>query len=272
MSEMGITPDKPHRKAARIVGEVLGKYHPHGDLSVYDALVRLAQDFSTRYPLVDGHGNFGSLDGDSAAAMRYTEARMSSLAMEMLNNIKKETVDFIPNFDESLQEPAVLPSRFPNLLVNGSAGIAVGMATNIPPHNLSEVIDALTFLIDHPDAHIYEIMNFIQGPDFPTGAVIAGKEGITQAYLTGRGIIKVQGEVVVETSKKQKDVIVIKEIPYLQNKARLVEKIAQLIKEKKIDGITDMRDESNRLGVRIVMEVRSGVNPHICLLYTSRCV
>lgn len=265
MSEMGITPDKPHRKAARIVGEVLGKYHPHGDLPVYDALVRLAQDFSTRYPLVDGHGNFGSLDGDSAAAMRYTEARMSSLAMEMLNNIKKETVDFIPNFDESLQEPAVLPSRFPNLLVNGSAGIAVGMATNIPPHNLSEVIDALTFLIDHPDAHIYEIMNFIQGPDFPTGAVIAGKEGITQAYLTGRGIIKVQGEVVVETSKKQKDVIVIKEIPYLQNKARLVEKIAQLIKEKKIDGITDMRDESNRLGVRIVMEVRSGVNPHILI-------
>lgn len=270
MNEMGITPDKPYRKAARIVGEVLGKYHPHGDLSVYDALVRMAQDFSTRYPLVDGHGNFGSLDGDSAAAMRYTEARMSSLAMEMLNNIKKETVDFVPNFDESLEEPSVLPSRFPNLLVNGSAGIAVGMATNIPPHNLGEVIDAIVFLVDHPDAHIFEIMHFIKGPDFPTGAVIAGKEGIRQAYLTGRGIIKVQGEVVVETSKKQRDVIVIKEIPYQQNKARLVEKIAELIKEKRIEGIADMRDESNRLGVRIVMELRSGVNPHILINQLNR--
>ncbi len=263
MSEMGLTPDKPHRKAARIVGEVLGKFHPHGDLSVYDALVRLAQDFSTRYPLVDGHGNFGSLDGDPAAAMRYTEARMSPLAVEMLTNIKKNTIDYRPNFDESMQEPIVLPSRFPNLMVNGSTGIAVGMATNIPPHNLGEVIDAIGFLIDHPDSHIYEIMNFIKGPDFPTGATIVGKEGISSAYLTGRGIIKIQGKVEIETKDKKKDVIAITEIPYLQNKARLVEKIAELVKEKKIEGISDLRDESNRLGVRVVVEVRQGFNPEI---------
>lgn len=265
MSEMGLTHDKPHRKSARIVGEVLGKFHPHGDLSVYDALVRLAQDFSTRYPLVDGHGNFGSLDGDPPAAMRYTEARMSSLSMEMLTNIKKNTIDYRPNFDESMQEPVVLPSRFPNLLVNGSSGIAVGMATNIPPHNLGEVIDAIGFLIDHPDAHIYEIMNFIKGPDFPTGATIVGREGINSAYLTGRGIIKVQGSVDIEKKDKKKEVIVINEIPYLQNKAKLVEKIAELIKEKRVEGITDLRDESNRLGVRVVLELRSGTNPHILI-------
>ncbi len=265
MSDMGLTPDKPHRKSARVVGEVLGKYHPHGDLSVYDALVRLAQDYASRYPLVDGHGNFGSVDGDSAAAMRYTEARMASIAAEMLTNIKKETVDFRPNFDESLQEPVVLPSRFPNILVNGSSGIAVGMATNIPPHNLNEVIDAINYFIDKPDAEINELMQFIKGPDFPTGALIVGREGINNAYQNGKGIIKIQGKVEVESSAKKKDVIVIKEIPYMQNKAKLVEKIADLIKEKKIEGISDLRDESNRFGIRVVMEIRSGFNPHLII-------
>ncbi len=265
MSDMGLTPDKPHRKSARIVGEVLGKYHPHGDLSVYDALVRLAQDFSSRYPLVDGHGNFGSLDGDSAAAMRYTEARMAPIAVEMLKNIKKDTVDFRPNFDESLQEPVVLPSRFPNLLVNGSSGIAVGMATNIPPHNLGEVIDAICYFIDYPDAHIYELMHHIKGPDFPTGSNIVGKEGISSAYLQGRGILKIQGKVIVESNAKGRDLIVIQEVPYMQNKAKLVEKIADLIKDKKIEGISDLRDESNRLGVRVVLEIRSGFNPNIII-------
>ncbi len=265
MSDMGLTPDKPHRKSARIVGEVLGKYHPHGDLSVYDALVRLAQDFSSRYPLVDGHGNFGSLDGDSAAAMRYTEARMAPIAVEMLTNIKKDTVDFRPNFDESLQEPVVLPSRFPNLLVNGSSGIAVGMATNIPPHNLGEVIDSICYYIDYPDAHIYELMYHIKGPDFPTGANIVGKEGISSAYLQGRGIIKIQGKVLIESNAKGKDMIVIQEVPYMQNKAKLVEKIAELIRDKKIEGISDLRDESNRFGVRVVLEVRSGFNPNIII-------
>ncbi len=265
MSDMGLTPDKPHRKSARIVGEVLGKYHPHGDLSVYDALVRLAQDFSSRYPLVDGHGNFGSLDGDSAAAMRYTEARMAPIAVEMLKNIKKDTVDFRPNFDESLQEPVVLPSRFPNLLVNGSSGIAVGMATNIPPHNLGEVIDAICYFIDYPDAHIYELMHHIKGPDFPTGSNIVGKEGISSAYLQGRGILKIQGKVIVESNAKGRDLIVIQEVPYMQNKAKLVEKIADLIKDKKIEGISDLRDESNRLGVRGVLEIRSGFNPNIII-------
>lgn len=256
MSEMGSSHDKPHRKSARIVGEVLGKYHPHGDVALYDTLVRMAQVFSTRYPLVDGHGNFGSLDGDSAAAMRYTEARLSSIAGELLTDLQKDTVNFRPNFDESLEEPVVLPSRFPNLLANGSSGIAVGMATNIPPHNLGELIEAIKFIIDRPDASVREIMRHIQGPDFPTGGLIVGHEGIISAYQTGRGIIKVRGLVHVEEKEKNRDQIVITEVPYQQNKARLVEKIADLVKERKIEGITDLRDESDRSGVRVVMEVK----------------
>lgn len=256
MSEMGSTHDKPHRKSARIVGEVLGKYHPHGDVALYDTLVRMAQDFSTRYPLVDGHGNFGSQDGDSAAAMRYTEARLSSIAGELLTDLQKDTVNFRPNFDESLEEPVVLPSRFPNLLANGSAGIAVGMATNIPPHNLLELIDAINHLIKHPEADIRDLMQYIKGPDFPTGGIIVGHEGIYNAYKTGRGIIKVRGKVSVEKKDKARDQIVITEVPYQQNKAKLVEKIADLVKERKIEGITDLRDESDRNGVRVVMEVK----------------
>jgi len=256
MSEMGSSHDKPHRKSARIVGEVLGKYHPHGDVALYDTLVRMAQVFSTRYPLVDGHGNFGSLDGDSAAAMRYTEARLSSIAGELLTDLQKDTVNFRPNFDESLEEPVVLPSRFPNLLANGSSGIAVGMATNIPPHNLGELIEAIKFIIDRPDASVLDIMRHIQGPDFPTGGLIVGHEGIISAYQTGRGIIKVRGLVHVEEKEKSRDQIVITELPYQQNKARLVEKIAELVKERKIEGITDLRDESDRSGVRVVMEVK----------------
>jgi len=256
MSEMGSSHDKPHRKSARIVGEVLGKYHPHGDVALYETLVRMAQVFSTRYPLVDGHGNFGSLDGDSAAAMRYTEARLSSIAGELLTDLQKETVDFRPNFDESLEEPVVLPSRYPNLLANGSSGIAVGMATSIPPHNLSELIEAIKFLIDHPDASVRDIMRHIQGPDFPTGGLIVGHEGIISAYQTGRGIIKIRGLVHIEEKDKNREQIVITEVPYQQNKARLVEKIAELVKERKIEGITDLRDESDRSGVRVVMEVK----------------
>ncbi len=256
MSEMGSTHDKPHRKSARIVGEVLGKFHPHGDVALYDTLVRMAQDFSTRYPLVDGHGNFGSQDGDSAAAMRYTEARLSSIAGELLTDLQKETVDFRPNFDESLEEPVVLPSRFPNLLANGSSGIAVGMATNIPPHNLTELIEAIKFLIDRPDASVRDLMRYIKGPDFPTGGLIVGHEGINSAYQTGRGIIKVRGLVQVEKKDKNREQIVITELPYQQNKARLVEKIAELVKERKIEGITDLRDESDRTGARVVMEVK----------------
>ncbi len=265
MSEMGLTADKPHRKSARIVGEVLGKFHPHGDVSVYDAQVRMAQDFSTRYQLVDGHGNFGSLDGDPPAAMRYTEARLSKIAGEMLTDIKKETVDYRANFDDSMEEPVVLPSRYPNLLANGSSGIAVGMATNIPPHNLGEVIDAVSFLIKNPDANIYEIMNIIKGPDFPTGALVVGKEGIRKAYLTGRGIIKVQGKVHTETNERDRESIIITEIPYMQNKARLLEKIEELVKDKRIEGISELRDESNRLGERIVMEVKQGFSPRLII-------
>lgn len=265
MSEMGLSSDRAHRKAARIVGEVLGKFHPHGDLAVYDALVRLAQEFSTRYPLVDGHGNFGSVDGDPAAAMRYTEARMSKIAVEMLTDIKKDTVDFRPNFDESMEEPWVLPSRFPNLLVNGSAGIAVGMATNIPPHNLGEVIDSIVYLIDHPDADIQTLMGFVQGPDFPTGGVILGREGIRTAYSNGRGIIKVRGKVTIENKDPKNVKVVITEIPYQQNKARLVEKIADLVKEKKMEGISDLRDESNRLGIRVVLDVRRDYDPNVII-------
>jgi DNA gyrase subunit A len=265
MSEMGSTHEKPHRKSARIVGEVLGKYHPHGDVALYDTLVRMAQDFSTRYPLVDGHGNFGSQDGDSAAAMRYTEARLSSIAGELLTDLQKETVNYRPNFDESLEEPVVLPSRFPNLLANGSSGIAVGMATNIPPHNLVELIDAIKYLIKHPEAAISDLMRYIKGPDFPTGGIIVGHEGIYSAYKTGRGIIKVRGRVLIEKKDKARDQIIISEVPYQQNKARLVEKIADLVKERKIEGITDLRDESDRNGMRVVMEVKRDFQPQVII-------
>jgi DNA gyrase subunit A len=265
MHEAGMTPNKPYKKSARIVGEVLGKYHPHGDSSVYDATVRLAQDFSTRYPLVDGHGNFGSVDGDSAAAMRYTEVRMARITGEMLEDIDKETVDFMPNYDGSLQEPVVLPSKIPNLLVNGSAGIAVGMATNIPPHNLGEVIDGCVLLIDNPDAGLEEIMTKIKGPDFPTGAQIMGRDGILQAYSTGRGSIKMRSVAEVEPMGKGKNRIVITEIPYQVNKARVIENIADLSRNKDIDGITALRDESDRKGMRIVIELRADVNPEITL-------
>ena len=265
MSEMGSTHDKPYRKSARIVGDVLGKYHPHGDVALYDTLVRMAQTFSTRYPLVDGHGNFGSQDGDSAAAMRYTESRLSAIAGELLTDLQKDTVDFRPNFDESLEEPVVLPARFPHLLANGSSGIAVGMATNIPPHNLVELINALKYLIQHPEAAIRDLMQFIQGPDFPTGGIIVGHEGIYNAYKTGRGIIKVRGRVQVEKKDKNREQIVISEIPYQLNKAKLVEKIADLVKERKIEGITDLRDESDRTGVRVVMEVKKDFQAQVII-------
>lgn len=265
MHSLGLTPDKAHRKSAYIVGEVLAKYHPHGDVAVYDALVRLAQDFACRYPLVDGHGNFGSVDGDSAAAMRYTEARMAKISLEMLKDIEKETVDFIPNYDEKTEEPTVLPSRIPNLLINGSAGIAVGMATNIPPHNLSEVIDGVIMLIDNPEADIQEIMTVIKGPDFPTGGKIMGREGILSAYRTGRGTIKVRAQTVIEKTNNGKNCIIVNEIPYQVNKARLIEKIAELVKDKKIDGISDLRDESDRRGMRIMIELRRDANPQVIL-------
>lgn len=265
MLEMGSTPEKPHRKSARIVGEVLGKYHPHGDVALYEAMVRLAQDFSTRYPLVDGHGNFGSLDGDAAAAMRYTEARLSPVAMELLTDLHKETVDFRPNFDESLLEPTVLPSRFPNLLANGSAGIAVGMATNIPPHNLGELIDALHCLIEQPAIPVEGLQRLVKGPDFPTGGMIVGREGINKAYRTGRGIIRLRGRVYLEKMDKGYDHLVISELPYQQNKAKLVEKIAELVKEKKIEGITALRDESDHSGVRIVLEIRPEYEPQLII-------
>jgi DNA gyrase subunit A len=265
MSEMGSTNDKPHRKSARIVGEVLGKFHPHGDVALYDTLVRMAQDFSTRYPLVDGHGNFGSQDGDSAAAMRYTEARLSSIASELLTDLQKETVNFRPNFDESLEEPVVLPSRFPNLLANGSAGIAVGMATNIPPHNLTELIEAINYLIEHPEASIRDLMHFIKGPDFPTGGIIVGHEGINSAYQTGRGIIKLRGVVQVEKKDKARDLVVITELPYQQNKSKLVERIAEIVKERKVEGITDLRDESDRSGVRVVIEIKRDYEPQVII-------
>ena len=265
MNELNLSPDKPYRKSARIVGDVLGKYHPHGDISVYMAMVKMAQDFSTRVPLVDGHGNFGSVDGDSPAAMRYTEARMSKLSMELLRDIDKETVDFGPNFDESLKEPLVLPARFPNLLVNGSNGIAVGMATSIPPHNLGEVIDATVHLIDRPDADVEELMGYVKGPDFPTGAIIMGTESIKEAYRTGRGKIKVRARAEIEELPKGKQQIVVTEIPYQVNKARLVERIAELVKDKKIEGISDLRDESNRNGMRIVIELKRDVNANIIL-------
>ncbi|MCI6020164.1 MAG: DNA gyrase subunit A [[Bacteroides] pectinophilus] len=270
MIELNNGPDKPHRKCARIVGDTMGKYHPHGDSSIYEALVKLAQDFSTRYPLVDGHGNFGSVDGDGAAAMRYTEARLSRISMEMLADINKNTVDFIPNFDETEKEPTVLPSRYPNLLVNGTSGIAVGMATNIPPHNLREVINAVVKIIDNQveedrDTTIEEILNIVKGPDFPTGAMILGKMGIEEAYRTGRGKIRVRAVTDIEPMANGKNRIVVTELPYMVNKAKLIEKIAELVREKKIDGITDLRDESDRSGMRISIELRRDVNPNIVL-------
>lgn len=245
MDELSMQPDKPFRKSARLVGDVLGKYHPHGDTAVYDAMVRLAQPFSTRYPLVEGHGNFGSVDGDPAAAMRYTEARMSRLTLEMLRDLDKNTVDFYPNFDETLMQPAVLPARYPNLLVNGSNGIAVGMATNIPPHNLGEAVDACAAMIDNPDITIDELMNYIPGPDFPTGGVIMGDVGIRHAYFTGRGKILVRAKSEIEQYKADRSRIIVTEIPYQVNKAKLVEKIAELVHEKRVDGISDLRDESS---------------------------
>jgi len=265
MSEMGSSHDKPYRKSARIVGEVLGKFHPHGDVALYDTLVRMAQDFSTRYPLVDGHGNFGSQDGDSAAAMRYTEARLSPIAAELLTDLHKDTVDFRPNFDESMEEPVVLPSRYPNLLANGSSGIAVGMATNIPPHNLGELVGAIEQLILYPHITVEEIMKFIKGPDFPTGGIIVGYDGVISAYKTGRGIIKVRGLAQVDKKDKGRDQIIISEIPYQQNKAKLVEKIADLVKERKIEGITDLRDESDRSGMRVVMEIKNDYDPGVII-------
>lgn len=265
MNEAGMLPNKAYKKSARIVGDVLGKYHPHGDFSVYDAIVRLAQDFSTRYLMVDGHGNFGSVDGDPPAAMRYTEVRMGKIAVEMLRDIEKDTVDFIPNYDESLKEPTVLPAKVPALLINGSAGIAVGMATNIPPHNLGEVVDACVMLIDNPDAIIDQLMTAIKGPDFPTGAKILGLSGIRQAYTTGRGVVKVRAKTHVEPMPKNKNRIVVTEIPYQVNKAKLIENIAHLVQDKTLEGITDLRDESDRKGMRIVIELRSDVVPEIML-------
>ena len=254
MNDLGIVADKPHKKSARIVGEVIGKYHPHGDTAVYETMVRMAQDFSYRYPLVDGHGNFGSVDGDGAAAMRYTEARMSKISMELLRDINKDTVDWMDNYDGEEHEPVVLPCRFPNLLVNGTTGIAVGMATNIPPHNLGETIDAVIALMENPDITVMELMeDYISGPDFPTGGYILGRAGIKQAYETGRGSIMIRSKVKVEDMPNGKKQIIVTEIPYVVNKAALVEKIASLVREKIIEGITDLRDESNMEGIRIVI-------------------
>lgn len=265
MKELGVEHSKPYKKCARIVGEVLGKFHPHGDVAVYDTLVRMAQDFSLRYPLIDGQGNFGSVDGDAPAAMRYTEARLSRITDWMLLDIDKNTVDFMPNFDGSLQEPTVLPACLPNLLVNGSSGIAVGMATNIPPHNLKEVTEAIIFVIDNPSCDPKDLLKKVKGPDFPTGGIIRGMEGIKNAYTTGRGLLKVHAKAVIEEQKNGKEAIIIKELPYQVNKANLIESIADLIQEKKIDGITDLRDESDKDGMRIVIEVRRGANSKIIL-------
>ncbi len=265
MHEAGMASNKPYKKSARIVGEVLGKYHPHGDSSVYDAIVRLAQNFSTRYLMVDGHGNFGSVDGDSAAAMRYTEVRMSKIAESMLDDIEKNTVDFRPNYDESLEEPKVLPAKVPNLLVNGSSGIAVGMATNIPPHNMREVIDGTIMMIDNPEVTIPELMTMIKGPDFPTGALILGYEGIRSAYTTGRGVVKMRAQARIDKMANGKPRIIVTEIPYQVNKARLIEKIAEITRDKIVDGITDLRDESDRNGMRIVIELRRDTNAEVIL-------
>ena len=270
MIELNNGPDKPHRKCARIVGDTMGKYHPHGDSSIYGALVNMAQKWSTRYMLVDGHGNFGSIDGDGAAAMRYTEARLSKISMEMLADIGKDTVDFVPNFDETEKEPVVLPSRYPNLLANGTSGIAVGMATNIPPHNLREIIAAVVRIIDNRvqedrDTDLDEILDIVKGPDFPTGATILGKRGIEESYRTGRGKIKVRAVTNIESLPNGKSQIIVTELPYMVNKARLIEKIVELVKEKRVDGITDIRDESNREGIRVVIELRRDVNANVLL-------
>jgi len=265
MKDLGLEHSKPYKKSARIVGEVLGKYHPHGDTAVYDSLVRMVQDFSLRYPLIDGQGNFGSIDGDSAAAMRYTEARMASIADELLADIDKDTVKFTPNFDETLEEPSVLPGRLPNLLVNGSSGIAVGMATNIPPHNLSEIVDAVVELIDNPEAAIKDLMKIVKGPDFPTAGIICGREGIKNAYETGRGLLKIHAKASIEQQKGGKEAIIITQIPYQVNKSKLIENIAGLVQDKKIEGISDIRDESDREGMRIVVEVKRDQNAEIIL-------
>ena len=265
MSQLGLTPDKPYRKSATIVGEVMGKYHPHGDTAIYDAMVRLAQDFSTRYLLVDGHGNFGSIDGDPPAAMRYTEARLTKISLEMLSDINKDTVDFVPNFDESLKEPAVLPSRFPNMLVNGASGIAVGMATNIPPHNLSEVIDGVIMMIENPDVTTDELMEVIKGPDFPTGGIILGKDGIKNMYRKGRGSIVIRARATIQQTETGRNYILVTEIPYVVNKSRLIEKMAELVRDKKIEGISDIRDESDRTGIRIVIELKKDAIPRVVL-------
>ncbi|MGD8358998.1 MAG: DNA gyrase subunit A, partial [Lysobacterales bacterium] len=266
MSELGNDWNKPYKKSARVVGDVIGKYHPHGDTAVYDTIVRMAQPFAMRYMLVDGQGNFGSVDGDAPAAMRYTEVRMSRLAHELLSDLDKETVDFIPNYDETEKEPQVLPTRVPNLLVNGSAGIAVGMATNIPPHNLVEVIDATVALIDDPDLSIDDLMHFLPGPDFPTAGIINGAQGIHDAYHTGRGRIYVRARAEIETDESSgRQAIIVNELPYQVNKARLLEKIAELVKEKKIEGITELRDESDKDGMRVVIELRRGEVPEVVL-------
>ncbi|HVN67053.1 MAG TPA: DNA topoisomerase (ATP-hydrolyzing), partial [Candidatus Sulfotelmatobacter sp.] len=265
MDELGLQPSKPHKKSARVVGEVLGKYHPHGDSAVYEAMVRMAQDFSLRYMLVDGQGNMGSVDGDSAAAMRYTEARLSKFAVEMLADLDKETVDFGPNFDESLQEPLVLPSRIPNLLVNGSSGIAVGMATNIPPHNLTEVIDGLVALADDPETPIEALQKIVTGPDFPTGGLICGRQGINDAYTTGRGLLTLRARYDLERVKNNKEAIIVTEIPYQVNKAETIEQIAEMVKEKKIQGISDLRDESDRDGMRIYIELKRDASREVVL-------
>lgn len=270
MQEMNLRPDAPYRKSARVVGDVLGKYHPHGDMAVYEALVRLAQDFTCRYPLVDGHGNFGSVDGDPPAAMRYTEVRLAPIAEEMLQDLEKDTVDFVPNFDESLKEPVVLPARFPQLLANGASGIAVGMATNIPPHNLKELIDGLLYLLDHPEATAEDLLRYIPGPDFPTGGKIIGRQGIREYFTEGKGKIVLRGEATVEEIARGKQAIIIREIPYQVNKAALVEHIARLVEEKKLPDIAEVRDESDRDGIRVVLELKRGANPQYILRYLYR--
>ena len=265
MKEAGITHDKPYKKSARVVGDVLGKYHPHGDTAVYDSIVRMVQDFSLRYPLIDGQGNFGSIDGDWAAAMRYTEVRMDKIAEEMLADIEKETVPFRPNYDGSMEEPEVLPAKLPNLLVNGSTGIAVGMATNMAPHNIGEVIDGTLMLIENPETTIPELMTVIKGPDFPTGAHILGTAGIKSAYMTGRGPVKIRAVAEIQELKKDRQQIIVTELPYQVNKARMIENIAQLVRDKIIVGISDLRDESDRDGIRVVIELSRGTNPKVIL-------
>src|SRR3990167_2543566 len=265
MQELGLYPGKPYKKCARIVGEVLGKYHPHGDVAVYDTLVRMVQDFSLRYPLIDGQGNFGSVDGDAAAAMRYTEARMAPIAGELLADLDKDTVDFGPNFDGSLKEPKILPAKLPNLLVNGSSGIAVGMATNVPPHNLREVVDALCTLIDEPEVELSSLMRHIKGPDFPTGAIICGRDGIKAAYQTGRGSLRIRAKAQVEQLKGNRQALVITELPYQVNKASLIESIAALVQGKKLEGISDLRDESDKDGMRMVIELKRDANDQVVL-------